>query len=95
MTAPSGLLMARMVVPETEDATLTGNPPRDLDRDAGGDPDPDGSPQPNPPSSGPPVGEASPGEAEGARRRPQPPALASKGATPATAPHAAVAGMFV
>jgi concentrative nucleoside transporter, CNT family len=29
MTAPSGLLMAKMVVPETEDATLTDSPPRD------------------------------------------------------------------
>ena len=84
-----------MVVPETEDGTLTGNLPRDLDRDAGHDLDPDGSPQPDPPSSGPPVGEASLGEAEGARGRPQPPALASKGTTPATAPHAAVAGMLV
>ncbi len=26
MTAPSGLLMAKMVVPETEDATLSDNP---------------------------------------------------------------------
>ncbi len=42
MTAPSGLLMAKMVVPETEDATLTDNPPRDPD------PEPEEVPAGNP-----------------------------------------------
>jgi concentrative nucleoside transporter, CNT family len=64
MTAPSGLLMAKMVVPETEDASLTDAPPRD--------PAPERRPQPDPAMSGPPVGERNPGPGGGAPGDPQP-----------------------
>jgi concentrative nucleoside transporter, CNT family len=66
MTAPSGLLMAKMVVPETEDASLTDAPPRELDRDG------DAS-HPDPPGGGAPDREGSPTAEAGAPGNPQPP----------------------